>query len=81
MNIPRIISQISFGSGYPLGPGGHWNHVTFTGAPGPYKTCPEVDGTNPFYYPGYPGMIPEPDGGRNPFGGILNHPHKLNYLA
>ena len=75
-----ILSQISFGSGYPLGPGGHWNHISFQGAPGPFRVIPGVDNTNPFYYPGYPGMIPNPDE-RNPFGGILNHPHKINYLA
>jgi len=81
MNIPKVISQITFGSGYPLGPGGHWNHTTFKGAPGPYRLnkYSDVDNTNPFYYPGYPGMIPEPDKDtRNPFGGIL---HNINYYA
>lgn len=74
MNIPKVISQITFGSGYPLGPGGHWR--VLQGAPGPrYNQNVDV-----FCYPGYPGMIPEPET-RNPFGGILNHPHKLNYLA
>ena len=78
MNIPKVISsQVTFGSGYPLGPGGHWYHnVTFKGAPGPYRAIPEVDNTNPFYYPGYPGVIPTDKGG----GGIL-HSGKLNYFA
>jgi hypothetical protein len=64
MNIPRIISQITFGSGYPLGPGGHLCKVN--GRPYPIKNYGE------FNYPGYPGMVPEPDT-MNPFGGILHN--------
>jgi len=72
MNIPKIISQITFGSGYPLGPGGVWRH-NLNGRPYPIKDVSEYN------YPGYPGMVPDPET-RNPFGGILNHPH-INYLA
>lgn len=79
MNIPRIISQITFGSGYPLGPGGHWNNISFKGAPGPYRLAGRpypIKDVSEFNYPGYPGMIPEPDT-MNPFGGIL---HNLNVV-
>ena len=68
MKIPRIISQITFGSGYPLGPGGCWLHAN--GRPYPVK------GYDEYQYPGYPGMVPTPDE-RNPFGGIL---HSLNVV-
>jgi len=74
MKIVKIKSPITFGSGYPLGPGGHLRAISFTGAPNPHRYDPNMD--NPFYYPGYPGMIPIDT--RNPFGGIL---HNINYFA
>lgn len=53
--------------------------ITFTGRPYPCHPTPLKDSSNnTFNYPGYPGMIPNPDD-KNPFGGVLVH--KLNYLA
>lgn len=55
------------------------SNVTFTGRPYPIHTTKLNEHPYPkkdtFYYPGYPGMLPED---KNPFGGIL---HNLNVIA
>lgn len=58
MKITGIKSPITFKSGYPLGPGGHW------------MMC-RPDIIRNYQYPGYPGVIP--DDTSNPYGGMLNN--------
>ena len=60
MRITNIQSPISFKSGYPTFQSS--GHLSLKGHPYPHYN-PVYENTNPFYYPGYPGVCPKPGEG------------------